>query len=384
MLDLPTDRPAAAVSLASRRCRPWRARRRTSSAGSRRWPASEGVTLYTTLLAAFQVLLGRYTGQDDFLVGSPFAGRSRPGFEEVIGYFINMLPLRADLSGDPTFRDAAAAGSARPCSTRWQHQDYPFPLLVERLNVEARPQPHAAGPGLFTLEKAHRSQELGAWRFFLPPSGARLTVGGLEIEQYYVEQRSSQFDLEMVFEEGDGTLEGMLRYNSDLFEPETVRRMVGHFLDAAGRRRRRPGPPPLATCRCLTEAERPAGAPRMEPDRRADYPQESVPAPPVRAAGRPDARGDRALRRRRLADLRRAGDLVEPRWRIACAGCGVGRRRCVALYLERSPEMIAAILGTLKAGAAYVPLDPATPAERLRTRPGRHRARRCCSLSAAS
>ena len=143
----------------------------------------------------------------------------------------------------------------------------------------------------FTLEKAHRSQQLGAWRFFLPPSGARLTVGGLQVEQYYVEQHSSQSDLEMVFEEGDGTVEGMLRYNKDLFETETVRRMVGHFLtildgiaDNPDRR--------LSELPWLTDGRAPAGAPRLERNQ-GRLPSGAVPAPPVRAAGRPDSRCDR-------------------------------------------------------------------------------------------
>ena len=228
VLDLPTDRPRPPVFSRRGGAVPWRlapdlVRRLKALA------ATEGTTLYTVLLAAFQVQLGRYTGQEDFLVGCPFAGRSRPGFEDVIGYFINMLPLRADLSGDPPFRALLGRVGATVLDAL-QHQDYPFPLLVERLNVERDPSRAPLVQVSFTLEKAHRSQQLGAWRFFLPPSGATLTVGGLQVEQYYVEQHSSQSDLEMVFEEGDGTVEGMLRYNSDLFEPETVRRMVGHFL----------------------------------------------------------------------------------------------------------------------------------------------------------
>ena len=111
-----------------------------------------------------------------------------------------------------------------------ENQDCPFPLLVERLNIERDASRAPLVQVSFTLEKAHRSQQLGAWRFFLPASGARLSVGNLQIEQYYVEQHSSQSDLEMAFEEGDGTVEGMLRYNKDLFDNETVRRMMGHFL----------------------------------------------------------------------------------------------------------------------------------------------------------
>ncbi|HZT82161.1 MAG TPA: amino acid adenylation domain-containing protein, partial [Gemmataceae bacterium] len=361
VLDLPTDRPRPPVFSRRGGAAPWRIRlglaRRLKALA-----AAEGVTLFTVLLAAFQVLLGRWTGQEDFLVGSPFAGRNRPGFEGVIGYFINLLPLRADLSGDPTFR--ALLGRVGPTVLdALQHQDYPFALLVERLNV---PRDLSRAPLVqvsFTLEKAHRSQELGAWRFFLPPSGAKLTVGGLQVEQYYVEQRVSQADLEMVFEEGDDTLEGMLRYNSDLFEPETVRRMVGHFLtllegvaDDPDRR--------LSDLPWLTEAERRLVLYDWNRTK-ADFPegfclhhlveQQAARTPDAVAIASDEGQVTYAElddRANRLADRLR--------------GMGIGPGTLVALCLERSPEMIAAILGTLKAGAAYVPLDPASPAERLR------------------
>ena len=324
--------------------------------------ASEGTTLYAVLLAAFQVQLGRYTGQEDFLVGCPFAGRSRAGFEDVIGYFINMLPLRADLSGDPPFPALLRRVGATVLDAL-QHQDYPFPLLVERLNVERDPSRAPLVQVSFTLEKAHRSQQLGAWRFFLPPSGAKLTVGGLQIEQYYVEQHSSQSDLEMAFEEGDGTVEGMLRYNEDLFETETVRRMVGHFLtlldgiaDNPDRR--------LSELPWLTEAERRLVLHDWNATK-ADFPQGLCLHHLFerQAARTPDAIalcGDG--RRLTYAELEIWSNRLAHRLRRMGAGPGTP----VALCFQRSPEMIAAILGTLKAGSAYVPLDPNAPAERLR------------------
>jgi amino acid adenylation domain-containing protein len=324
--------------------------------------ASEATTLYSVLLAAFQVQLGRYSGQEDFLVGCPFAGRSRPGFEDVIGYFINMLPLRADLSGDPPFRGLLRRVGATVLDAL-QHQDYPFSLLVERLVLERDPSRAPLVQVSFTQEKAHRSQQLGAWRFFLPQSGATLTVGDLQVEQYYVEQHSSQSDLEMAFEEGDGTVEGMLRYNKDLFDAETVRRMVGHFLmildgiaDDPDRR--------LSRLPWLTEAERRLVL-RDWNDTKVDFPQGLCLHHLFerQAARTPDA----------IAISSDAGQLTYAElesWsnrlahRLRRMGAGPGTH--VALFFQRSPEMIAAILGTLKAGAAYVPLDPNAPAERLR------------------
>jgi non-ribosomal peptide synthetase component F len=361
VLDLPTDRPRPPVFSRRGGAVPWRlapglVRRLKSLA------ASEGITLYAVLLAAFQVQLGRYTGQEEFLVGCPFAGRSRREFEDVIGYFINMLPLRADLSGDPHFPALLRRVGATVLDAL-EHQDYPFPQLVERLKVERDPSRAPLVQVSFTLEKAHRPQQLGAGRFFLPASGAKLAVGGLQGEQYYVEQHSSQSDLEMVFEEGDGTVEGMLRYNRDLFETETVRRMVGHFLTIldgiALKAERR-----LSEIPWLTAAERRLVLYDWNATK-ADFPQ-GVCLHHLferQAARTPDAIAlCRDTCRLTYAEL----DIWSNRLAHRLRRMGAGPGKPVALCFQRSPEMIAAILGTLKAGSAYVPLDPNAPAERLR------------------
>lgn len=360
VLDVPADRPRPPVFTRRGGAAPWQvdpdlARRLKVLA------VSEGVTLYSVLLAAFQLLIGRYTGQDDFLIGSPFAGRSRPGFEGVIGYFINMLPLRADLSGAPSFRALLRRVGATVLEAL-EHQDYPFSLIVERMQVERDLSRAPLVQVSFTLEKSHRAQELGAWRFFLPPSGATLNVGGLQVEQYYVEQYASQSDLEMVFEEGDGTLEGMLRYNSDLYEAETARRMVGHFLlllEAVAENADRS----VSDLPCLTLAER-----RLVLDEwnRTDvafprdlclhqvFEQQAERTPGAIALTSDEG----ALS---YAELEAASNRLAHRLRRL----GVGPGAFVSLYLERSPSMIVAILGVLKAGAAYVPLEPTTPADRV-------------------
>ena len=360
VLELPADRPRPPIFSRRGGAAPWRLDPRLIGR-LKALAASQGVTLYTALLATFQVLLGRYTGQTDFLIGAPFAGRSRPEFEGVIGYFINMLPLRAELAGDPPFR-ALLRRVGSTVLEGLEHQDYPFSLLVERLNVERDLSRTPLVQVTFTLEKAHRSQELGAWRFFLPPSGAKLTVGGLQVEQFYVEQHACQSDMEMVFEEGDGTLEGMLRYNSDLFQPETAARMVGHFITLLEGIARNPDRR-LSQLPCMPDAER-----RLLEDwnrTEQDFPQglclhHLVEQQVARTPGAIAVSGDEGAVT--------YAELDERANRVAHRLCrmGIGRGAFVALWLERSPEMIVAILGTLKAGAAYVPLDPTTPAERLR------------------
>jgi amino acid adenylation domain-containing protein len=362
VLELPPDRP-----------RPPRFRQRGAAAPCRIEPelagrlkalaAAEGVTLYTVLLTAFEVLLGRHSGQDDFVIGSPFAGRSRREFERVVGCFINMLPLRANLSGDPTFRQLLHRTGATVLEAL-QHQDYPFPLLVERLNIPRDPSRTPLVQASFTLEKAHRPVGLGSWSFFLPQAEVRLNVGGLRAEPYRLEHRACQMDLEMVLEEGDGAIYGMLRYNADLFDEETIVRLADHYCvlleSALEDPQRRIYELPL-----LTPAEERRVLHEWN-DTYTDFPrdlclhqmfeQQAARAPQAVAL----RFGERILRYGELdAWANRLAHLLRQR--------GIGPDTLVALCLERSPEMIAAILGVLKAGGAYVPLDPASPAERLRS-----------------
>lgn len=324
--------------------------------------AREEVTLYTALLATFQVLLGRYAGQDDLLVGSAFAGRSRPEFAGVVGYFINLLPMRARLSPDLTFRSLLRQVSSTVLAAL-AHQDYPFRLLVEQLKLNRDPRCPPLVQASFTLQKAHIPTEVGALRYFLPQAKAALQVSGLQGEPCYVELQGCQLDLELLLEEGDGTIEGMLRYNTDLFDATTVSRMVDHFqalLEGAV-----DGPDrPLPELPWLPEAERRLVLSKWNATA-TELPQglclhqlfeqqvERLPtAPALRFGERSLSYGELDAWSKRIAQRLRQ--------------LGVGPGSLVALCLERSPEMVAAILGTLKAGAAYVPLDPDSPAERLR------------------
>jgi amino acid adenylation domain-containing protein len=362
VLELPADRPrpprfrqcGAAVPY---RIEPELARRLKALA------AAEGVTLYTVLLAAFAVLLARYSGQDDFVIGSPFAGRSRSEFERVVGCFINMLPLRANLAGDPTFHELLRRTSTTVLEAL-QHQDYPFALLVERLNLPRDPSRTPLVQVSFTLEKAHRPVGLGCWSFLLPQTEVRLNVGGLRAEPYRLQQRTCQMDLEMVLEEGDDAIYGMLRYNTDLFDQETIVRLADHYrmlltsvIDGPQRR--------ISEFVLLTPAEERRILYEWN-DTHVDFPRDLC---LHHLFEQQAARTPQAIALRFGARTVRYGELNAWANRLAhlLRQRGIGPEVLVALCLERAPEMIAAILGILKAGGAYVPLDPAAPAERLRS-----------------
>ncbi len=198
------------------------------SSGLRTLAKANGATLYTVLLAAFQVLLAYYTGQEDLLVGSPMVGRSRAEFESIIGLFTNPVVLRAKLSGDPTFCEFLAQIRHTVLSAL-EHQDYPTVLLVERL----RPPRDLNRPPLcqvmFVLDKPHQIAQPGTSEFVTAGNGLRMNPGGLAMEMVPLERRAATLDLVLLVFETSGSLSASIRYNTDLFDPATIAQMSEHF-----------------------------------------------------------------------------------------------------------------------------------------------------------
>ncbi|HEX7239520.1 MAG TPA: condensation domain-containing protein, partial [Longimicrobiaceae bacterium] len=305
----------------------------------------EGVTLYMTLLGAFQVLLSRYAGSEDVVVGSPIAGRTRRETEGLIGFFVNTLVLRSDFSGDPSFREVLRRVRETTLGA-YEHQDVPFEKLVAELSPE-RSLSHSP---LFQVV------------FSLQNGAAEGTLPGLRLQPVETELESAKFDLVLGLAATPQGLLGELGYATDLFERGTALRMLGHLerileqvaADAEVR---------LSALELLGEAERAqvlAEWNRTE----AEYPADRCvhqlfEAQAARTPGAPAvvfgaetlSYAELDARTRRLAHrLRRLG---------------VGPEVRVGICLERSPEMVVGVLAVLRAGGAYVPLDPAFPAERL-------------------
>jgi len=318
-------------------------------------------TLYMTLLAAFEVLLHRYTGQDDFAVGTPTAGRSRAGLADLVGYFVNPVVMRADLSGDPTFAEHLAR-VRRTVLGAFAHQDYPFALLVERLQPSRDPSRSPLFQVMFTLHQERLSGGPGLAPFGLGETGARAELGGLCVESLALRQRVAQFDLTLVVAEAGEELSASLQYNTDLFDAAAVARMAGHFqallhaiaADPAGR---------VTSLPMLTEQER-YQLLREWNDTEAAYPQGACVHRLFEEQARrtPSATslvcGGDELTYRELDE--RANRLANRLRRM-----GVGPEVRVGLMTERSTEMMVGLLAILKAGGAYVPLDPEYPRERL-------------------
>jgi len=357
-LDLPTDRPWPAVQT-------WRGDARcfrldaavTADLGA--LAHGHGATPFMVLLAAFEAVLARYTGQDDLLLGSPTAGRSA-AIAEVVGYFVNPVALRVNLAGDPAFTGALSE-VRRAVLGAFEHQDYPFALLAERLPARRDPSRSPLFDVAFAFEKARGAgHEMGG--FALGMAGSRLSLGGLELESIELMPAGSPFALALVVAEIDGGLGASLRFNSDLFDAATIERLAGHYttlLSAA-----------LAAPQCRLSAL-PLLTAGEEREVLAVWNQTSVPYAwkvPVHklveewAASAPEAPAvaGAALRLTYRELDARANWLAA--WLLTN---GLAQESRVGVVMERSPEMVVALLGVLKAGGAYVPLDPAHPAERL-------------------
>ena len=321
---------------------------------------TEKSTLYMTLLAAFQVLLYRYTSQEDILVGSPTSGRSRREFSEIVGYFVNLVVLRADLSGNPTFKTFLRQVRQTVLSAI-AHQDYPFGVLVERLQMNRDPSRSPIFQVSFALQKPQRFGEVV--ELFAPnETGVRLDLGGLSLEPFEMAQQEGQFDLTLEMVEARNSLFGVFKYNTDLFDAATIARMAGHFntiltgIVAAPEQKLSDLP--------LLSAEEHQQLLFEWNHTQADYPQDVCIHQLFEAAVErtPDAiavvfEHEQLTYRELNARANQVAHHLQ--------ALGVKQEVLVGICVERSPLMVVGLLGILKAGGAYVPLDPAYPPERL-------------------
>jgi amino acid adenylation domain-containing protein len=319
-----------------------------------------GPTLFPTILAGFQAQLGRYADQDDFAVGAPTSGRGAPELAGVVGYFVNPVALRADLSGDPSFR-ALLDRTRRTALAGLEHADYPFALVAERLRPERDPARSPLFQAMLALQQRRPGDDPGLPAFALGEGGVRIWLGGMELESVSLPERRAQFEVALnAAELPSGGLGLSLELNADLFDAATAERMLGHF-------------------RTLIESA------VIDPDRRlSDLPllsaaeQDELLRDRIEPSG---ARLDRCLHElvREQADRRPdATAVVVGEERLTYAELmararslavrlrelGVGPEVPVGLRVERSADLIVGVLGILEAGGVYLPLEPDHSEER--------------------
>ncbi|MBV9787616.1 MAG: amino acid adenylation domain-containing protein, partial [Chloroflexi bacterium] len=305
-----------------------------------------GTTLFMTVLAGFQTLLARYSSQDDIVVGTPVSNRSRTETEAMIGFFINTLVLRADLSGNPSFRELL--GRTRELAMQaYAHQDLPFEMLVEALQPERDLSRQPLFQVTFALNKA------------ATPSYDR---GPLKLQPLDADSQNVKFDLTLELLERPDTIEGYFEYTSDLFSADTIARLAEHFQRLLSSIAADPAQP-IAALELLPEAERQQLLVAWNATT-IDVPGEQLLHDlfAAQAERTPDAialtDGTCSLR---YGELSRQSDLLARHLQ----NLGIGPETLVGVCMERSLEMIVGLLAILKAGGAYVPLDPNYPAERL-------------------
>ena len=345
VLDLPTDRPRPAVQTSPGAVRSLDLSGHLLDA-LQALSQQQSATLFMTLLAAFQTLLHRYTGQADILVGTPLAGRNREEIEGLIGFFINTLVMRADVSENPTFSELLAQVRETALDA-YAHQDVPFEILVDELEVQRDLSRTPLFQVMFILQN-----------FPLEP----LELAELRLTPLDMAPAAAKFDLTLECRETAQGLRASLEYNTDLFDAETIDRMLRNFetlLDGIVANPQRP----LSDLPLVTEAESTQLLVAWN-ETASDYPQlvclhelieSQVHQSPDAVAAVLD---DQQLTYRELNA--RANQLAHH-----LRNSGVGPEVFVGICMERTLELVVGVLGILKAGGAYVPLDPSYPRQRL-------------------
>ncbi|MBN8226492.1 amino acid adenylation domain-containing protein [Corallococcus macrosporus] len=345
-LELPTDKPRPSVQTYQGAQVPVR----LSGESSRRLKAlcqQEAATPFMALLALWQVLLSCYSGQEDFAVGSPIAGREHGELEGLVGFFVNTLVLRARVDRRGSFRQLLRRVKETALGA-YAHQDLPFERLVEELKPARDSSRSPLFQVLFTLRDSD--------------SPRALRTDELKLHPLDVEDTTAKFDLELSLAESPEGFTGTLGYNTALFEPRTAARMAEHFRMLAEGLVARPEAS-LDSVSLLTSAERQQVLVDWSTNA-SEFPRDAtLPEVFARVVARFPEKvavefGDARLTYRQLEE--RANQLA---WHLRSLGVGTDSR--VAVALERSLELVVSLVAILKAGAAYVPLDPAYPHERL-------------------
>lgn len=317
-----------------------------TAAALRRLGQACGATPFTVLFTGFNLLLWRYSGQDDLVVGTPIANRDRQELEGLAGFFVNTLALRTVLSGDPSFH-MLLARVRQATQAAFAHQSLPFEHVVEAL-APRRSLGHAP---LFQVMFSLRNTPQ-----------APLHLSGLRVTPLALPCRTAKFDLLLFMSEQDGALTGSFEYNTDLFDAATIARMAGHLANLLAAAAARPDAP-LSTLPMMAAAEREAA---LEAGRgtRTPYPREEGLA----------ALWARQVQRTPDAPAVRAPDACLSYAGLDAMAHGVAARllrqgarpgELIGIALGRSAALAGSILGVLMAGGAYVPLDPGYPRERL-------------------
>ncbi|MFN6567974.1 non-ribosomal peptide synthase/polyketide synthase [Dendronalium sp. ChiSLP03b] len=356
LLSLPTDRPRPAVQTYNGAYQEFALTGELTSKLTK-FSQEQGVTLFMTLLAAYNTLLYRYTGQEDILVGSPIANRDRSEIEGLIGFFVNTLVMRTDLAGNPTFSELLSRVREMAMAA-YSHQNLPFEMLVEALQPERDLSHTPLFQVMFVLQNA--------------PIASELELTGLNVSPLPVKLTTSRFDLTLIVQNSPTGLVGLWEYSTDLFDASTIERMTSHFVTLLEGIVANPEQQ-ISQLPLLTQPEKQKLLVEWN-NTRGDYPlhkcihqlfEEQVELTPdaiaVEFVDAPSHGSGKVNLQLTYEELNHCANQLAH----YLQSLGVKPDTLVGLCVERSLEMVIGLLAILKAGGAYVPLDPEYPTERL-------------------
>lgn len=359
ILNLPTDKPRPKVQTSNGASYNFIIDEQLTK-GLKELSKTGEATAFMVLLSVFYILLNKYSAQEDIIVGSPVAGRTQPQFSKVYGYFVNPLPLRASFKGDPSFNDFLQQVK-QTVLKGLENQEYPFALLVERLGLERDPSRSAVFQVLFVLLN-HRVEQTGM------DQNNVASYAGFPMKLLEIPEEEGQFDLTLTMYEENGVYHATYKYNSDLFLESTVAKMAGHYNALLAEIIANPAKP-VSQYSLLTPAERKLIV------------EEWSGVKNIRSAGgflihqlieavaeqKKDAIAVAVPYEDGNTDYLTYGQLNRKANQFAhyLRDMGVGPNTLVGVCLDKSPEMIVTLLAVMKAGGAYIPLDPNYPKDRI-------------------
>ncbi|SDD79109.1 non-ribosomal peptide synthase domain TIGR01720/amino acid adenylation domain-containing protein [Paenibacillus sp. CF095] len=317
------------------------------SEGLKRLAAENGATLYMVLLAAYKVLLHKYSGQEDVVVGTPIAGRNHSDVQPLIGMFVNTLAIRSYPAASKTFLDYLKEIRETTLSA-FEHQNYPFEELVDKVNVARDLRRHPLFDTMFALQNTENVE---------------IQLPGLHLSTYASEEIVSKFDLSLDVTEIEDGLEYLFEYATALYKTETVEKLAAHYLQLLESILRNPSAT-IAELNLLTAEEKEQIVGAFNPAQ----PEEAPVAAFHRLFEKQAEHTPEAEAVVYENDRLTYAELNERTNRLAATlrGSGIGREEIVGILAERSVDLLVAVLAVWKAGGAYVPLDPDYPADRVR------------------
>src|SRR6185436_12620104 len=346
VLELPTDRPRPSVQY-YRGATEEVKMSEDFSGRVKRLSRQEGMTLFMSLLAGFKVLLSRYSGQEEVIVGSPIANRNRAEIEELIGFFVNTLVLKTDLNGAPSFKELMRR-VREVCLGAYAHQDMPFEKLVDELEPERDPSRSPLFQVMFSVQNVS-----------LQP----LKLGNLATNPLSIETGTAKFDLTLGLVEEGGVIGGAVEYNTDLFDAATIQRMMRHYENLLESGMRNPDQK-LWELEMLSEAEREQVVVEWNRTERRYERESTIQEQFYEQARRRGVETAIEVEGEQVSyeELNRRTNQMARYLRKK----GVREETRVGICEERGRGMVEGMLGIVKAGGAYVPMEPSYPVERLK------------------